>query len=173
MLSLCRKSRECSAVVGEADGEAGRADGGSKREQSQFQIWNCSLTLHITGCSSFFLFSFVLNKWKIWLLHSPTKESIPCTIRMQCAKCWGCVQLLENHVWPSHTLLGGELEERTPVMRAVLRCTKQKGHLLCCLQNVQKKATKSRPGSLKGEGSWWGLSTYKPIYFQSQYSLYI
>lgn len=38
MLSVCRKSRECSAVAGEADGEAGRADGGGEREQSEFQL---------------------------------------------------------------------------------------------------------------------------------------
>lgn len=37
-LSVCRKSRECLAVAREADGEAGRADGGSKGEQSEFQV---------------------------------------------------------------------------------------------------------------------------------------
>lgn len=148
VLSVCRKSRECSAVAGEADGEAGRADGGGEREQSEFQLWNCSLTQHIIGCSGFFLFSFVLNKWKIQLLHSPRKESIPYAVRMQCAKCWSCVQLVGNHVWPSHALLGSELEKRTAVMRAVLGCTKQKGRFQCCLQDVQE--AKSRSGSPKG-----------------------
>lgn len=38
MLSVCRKSREYLAVSGEADGEAGRADGGSEGEQSEFQV---------------------------------------------------------------------------------------------------------------------------------------
>lgn len=37
-LSVCRKSREYLAVAGEADGEAGRADGGSEGEQSEFQV---------------------------------------------------------------------------------------------------------------------------------------
>lgn len=37
-VSVTRKSRECSAVAGEADGEAGRADGDGEREQSEFQV---------------------------------------------------------------------------------------------------------------------------------------
>lgn len=50
---------------------------------------------------------------------------------------------------PSSALLAGELGERGMVMRAVLRCTKQKAHFQCPLENVQ--VIKSRSGSLKGE----------------------
>lgn len=43
------------------------------------------------------------------------------------------------------------------------------------VSNAVSKMSKNYqwPGSLKGEGSWWALSTYKPIYFQSQSSSYI
>lgn len=148
-----KKARKCWAVVGGGRWGAGRADGGSEREQSEFQVWNCSLTQGVIGCSGFFLFYFVLNTWKIPLLRSPTKESISYTVRMQCAECWGCVQLVGNHVWPSPTLLGSELEERAPVMRAVLRCTK------CCLQNVQKL-----PMAWKSKG---GRKLMSPFYIQT------
>jgi len=63
MLSVCKKSREYLAVAGEADGEAGRADGGSEGEQSEFQAWNYSLAQHVIGRSDyFFLFSFIFKK---------------------------------------------------------------------------------------------------------------
>lgn len=80
----------------------------------------------------------------------PQEGKHPLRCKDACAKCWGCVQLVGNHVWPSHALLGSELGNRTAAMRAVLGCTKQKGRFQCCLQDVQE--AKSRCGSLRGEG---------------------
>lgn len=54
MLSICRKSRECSAVVGEADGEAGRADGGGERAE---RVPSLKLQPHTTHHRMFWLLS--------------------------------------------------------------------------------------------------------------------